>query len=99
MVIEQKLATLQPGAPSPSIEAILHAIIPYKFVDHTHADTVLSITNTPNGIKKIKQIYDKDILIVPYVMPGFILAKKIVELTKNIDWDGLSGMILMMLSL
>jgi len=95
MVVEQKLATLKPGSPNPSIEAILHALIPYKFVDHTHADAVLSITNTPNGIKKINQIYDKDILIVPYVMPGFILAKKIADLTKNIDWDQLNGMILM----
>ena len=76
MVVEQKLATLKPSAPNPSVEAILHALIPYTFVDHTHADAVLSITNTPNGRKKINEIYDKDILIVPYVMPGFILAKK-----------------------
>ena len=95
MVVEQKLATLKPSAPSPSVEAILHALIPYKFVDHTHADAVLSITNTPNGRKKINEIYDKDILIVPYVMPGFILAKKIAELTKNIDWNELKGMILL----
>ena len=95
MVVEQKLATLKPSAPNPSVEAILHALIPYTFVDHTHADAVLSITNTPNGRKKINEIYDKDILIVPYVMPGFILAKKIAELTKNIDWNALTGMILL----
>jgi len=95
MVVEQKLATLKPSAPNPSVEAILHALIPHKFVDHTHADAVLSITNTPDGRKKIHQIYDKDILIVPYVMPGFILAKKIAELTKNIDWNTLTGMILL----
>jgi rhamnose utilization protein RhaD (predicted bifunctional aldolase and dehydrogenase) len=95
MVVEQKLATLRPSAPNPSVEAILHALIPYTFVDHTHADAVLSITNTPNGRQKINQIYDKDILIVPYVMPGFILAKKIAELTKNIDWNALTGMILL----
>ena len=95
MVIEQKLATLNPDAPNPSVEAILHAIIPYTFVDHTHADSVLSITNTPNGRKIIDKIYDKDILVVPYVMPGFILAKKIAELTKTVDWNKLTGMILM----
>ena len=88
MVVEQKLATLKPSAPNPSVEAILHALITsIRFVDHTHADAVLSITNTPNGRKKINEIYDKDILIVPYVMPGFILAKKIAELTKNIDME------------
>ena len=95
MVVEQKLATLKPSAPNPSVEAILHALIPYKFVDHTHADAVLSITNTPNARKKIKEIYGNDILIVPYVMPGFILAKKIVELTKDINWEALKGMILL----
>ncbi|RPH00746.1 bifunctional aldolase/short-chain dehydrogenase, partial [bacterium TMED221] len=95
MVVEQKLATLKPSAPNPSVEAILHALIPYKFVDHTHADAVLSITNTINGRKKINEIYDKDILIVPYVMPGFILAKKIAELTKKVDWGELRGMILL----
>ena len=56
MVVEQKLATLKPSAPNPSVEAILHAQIPFKFVDHTHADSVLSITNTPNGRKKISEI-------------------------------------------
>ena len=80
MVVEQKLATLKPNAPNPSVEAILHALIPYTFVDHTHADAVLSITNTPNGRAKINEIYNEEILIVPYVMPGFILAKKIAEL-------------------
>lgn len=95
MVAEQKLATLKPNAPNPSVEAILHAIIPYKFVDHTHSDAVLTITNTPNGKEKIKTIYGNDIVIIPYVMPGFILTKKIVEMTKNADWEKLKGMILL----
>jgi rhamnose utilization protein RhaD (predicted bifunctional aldolase and dehydrogenase)/NAD(P)-dependent dehydrogenase (short-subunit alcohol dehydrogenase family) len=95
MVVQQRLATLKPSAPSPSVEAILHALIPYKFVDHTHADSVLSITNTPNGNKKIKEIYGKEILIVPYVMPGFVLAKKIEQMTKSINWKNMKGMILL----
>ena len=95
MVIEQRLAMLKPTAPNPSIEAILHALIPYKFVDHTHADAVLSITNTPGGRKKINEIYGNNVLIIPYVMPGFILAKKIATMTKNIDWNKLNGMILL----
>ena len=95
MAREQRLATLNSSAPNPSVEAILHALIPFKFVDHTHADAVLSITNTPNGQTMIKDIYENDILIVPYVMPGFILAKKIAELTKNVKWGNLKGMILL----
>jgi len=95
MVKQQRLATLKPSAPNPSVEAILHALIPFKFVDHTHADAVLSITNTKSGRKIINEIYGSKILIVPYVMPGFILAKTIVGMTKNINWDELKGIILM----
>ena len=76
MVIEQKNATLSPDAPNPSVEAILHALIPYKFVDHTHADSVLAITNTEKSKIFLDDIYGDEILIVPYVMPGFVLAKK-----------------------
>ena len=95
MVKYQRMAMTNPSAPNPSVETILHGIIPYTFVDHTHADAVVIITNTPGGKNRIQEIYGKNMLIVPYVMPGFILAKTIYEMTKNIDWDTLDGMILM----
>ena len=95
MVSHQRLATLNPKSPNPSVEAILHAIIPLKFVDHTHADSVLAISNTPSGDKRIKEIYDDRILIVPYVMPGFELAKKVAHMVKTANWKKLEGMILL----
>ena len=95
MVKYQRMALTNPSAPNPSVEAILHGIIPYTFVDHTHADAVVTVTNTPGGKKRIQEIYGKNMLIIPYVMPGFILAKTIYEMTKGIDWDSLDGMILM----
>jgi len=95
MVKYQRAAMTEPNAPNPSVEAVLHALIPYKFVDHTHADAVVTITNTPNSDQKIKEIYGDKMLIVPYVMPGFILAKKIYEMTRELNWDDCSGMILM----
>jgi rhamnose utilization protein RhaD (predicted bifunctional aldolase and dehydrogenase)/NAD(P)-dependent dehydrogenase (short-subunit alcohol dehydrogenase family) len=95
MVKYQRMAMTNPAAPNPSVETILHGIIPYTFVDHTHADAVVIITNTPGGKSRIQEIYGKNMLIVPYVMPGFILAKTIYEMTRNIDWDKLDGMILM----
>ena len=49
MVQTQRIAMLDPKAPNPSVEAILHAIIPFKFVDHTHSDAVVTLTNTPKG--------------------------------------------------
>ncbi len=95
MVKEQKEAMVDKSSPNPSVEAILHAIIPFKFVDHTHADSVVTITNTPNGKKLIEEIYGKNMLIIEYVMPGFILASEIYKQTKDIDWSKLDGMILL----
>ena len=75
MVNELATQLTRAGAPAPSVETILHAILPYKFVDHTHADAVLSITNTEDGEKHIRQIYGDRVVVIPYVMPGFDLAR------------------------
>ena len=72
-----QLAThmLKSSAPAPSVETILHACLPHKFVDHTHADAVVTITNTPDGERRIREIYGDAVVIIPYVMPGFDLAR------------------------
>ena len=93
MVKEQRIAMIDKYAPSPSVEAILHALIPYKFVDHTHADAIVSISNSENGIRDIKKVFP-NFLIVDYVMPGFLLAQKIYEQCLDVDWDSLDGIIL-----
>ncbi len=95
MVKQQRAALLDPGAPTPSVEAILHAIIPFKFVDHTHADAVVTIMNSVDGEQRIREIYGPKVLIVPYVMPGFILARTVYEMTRDIDWASLEGILLM----
>ncbi|MDX1406986.1 MAG: class II aldolase/adducin family protein, partial [Saprospiraceae bacterium] len=94
MVRQQRLAMTDPNAPNPSVEAILHAIIPFRFVDHTHADAIVTISNTPNGAQRIKELYGDTVLIVPYVMPGFILACEIYAMTRELNWSTISGMIL-----
>lgn len=95
MVKYQRVAMTNPLAPNPSVEAILHAIIPYTFVDHTHADAVVTISNTPNGNEKIQELYGDNMLIVPYVMPGFVLAKEIYKLTRGLEWNKIEGIILL----
>jgi rhamnose utilization protein RhaD (predicted bifunctional aldolase and dehydrogenase)/NAD(P)-dependent dehydrogenase (short-subunit alcohol dehydrogenase family) len=75
MVNELATQLTRADAPAPSVETILHAVLPYKFVDHTHADAVLAITNTAGGEGRIREIYGDDVVVVPYVMPGFDLAK------------------------
>ena len=95
MATAQRAALTDPYAPNPSVEAILHAIIPFRFVDHSHADAVVALTNTPHGEALVRDLYGPQMLIVPYVMPGFILARKIYEMTLDTDWGALSGMILL----
>ena len=79
MANELRQATTTPAAPAPSVEAILHAILPYTFVDHTHADAIISVTNTPGGWEHARRIYGDKVVIVPYVMPGFELARACAE--------------------
>ncbi len=93
MVKGQKEAMMTASAPTPSVEAILHAIIPYKFVDHTHADAIVTISNAVSGKENIAKLYP-NFLIVDYVMPGFELAHKVYELTKEKNWDDIEGIIL-----
>ena len=95
MVRFQRAAMTNPNAPTPSVEAILHAIIPFRFVDHTHADAVVTVTNTRNGKQRLRDIYGDTILVVPYVMPGFILAREIGRMTQGVDWNAYKGMVLL----
>ena len=67
------------SAPTPSVESILHAILPFKYVDHTHADAVITITNTAQGLGRIREIYGNNVVVIPYVMPGFDLARRCAE--------------------
>ncbi|MFN2645928.1 MAG: bifunctional aldolase/short-chain dehydrogenase [Burkholderiales bacterium] len=74
MVNELNTHTLRAGAPSPSVETILHAILPHTYVDHTHADAVLSVSNAPEGEKRVREIYGERVVVIPYIMAGFDLA-------------------------
>ncbi|MFQ5488794.1 MAG: class II aldolase/adducin family protein, partial [Gammaproteobacteria bacterium] len=95
MVNELRTHMTDAAAPTPSVEAILHAIIPHKFVDHTHADAVVSMTNTEDGRRRIEEIYGNEVVIIPYVMPGFDLARLCAERFAAEAHDGTIGMILM----
>ncbi len=79
MVNELATHLTRASAPAPSVEAILHAILPYKCVDHTHADAVLTITNTRDGEARIRDVYGDLVVVIPYVMPGFDLARICAE--------------------
>jgi rhamnose utilization protein RhaD (predicted bifunctional aldolase and dehydrogenase)/NAD(P)-dependent dehydrogenase (short-subunit alcohol dehydrogenase family) len=95
MVRAQRSAMTDPSAPTPSVEAILHAILPQRFVDHTHADAIVTLTNTPRGPELIREVLGERILYIPYVMPGFVLARHVFEATRGIDWSAYDGMVLL----
>ncbi len=95
MVNELKTHMTVASAPTPSVEAILHAVLPYKYVDHTHADAVVTITNTADGLARIKEIYGDAVVTIPYVMPGFDLARECARRFAAEGRENTIGMVLM----
>jgi rhamnose utilization protein RhaD (predicted bifunctional aldolase and dehydrogenase)/NAD(P)-dependent dehydrogenase (short-subunit alcohol dehydrogenase family) len=86
---------LKASAPAPSIETILHGLMPQKFVDHTHADAVLSVSNTKDGEKRIREVYGKRCVVIPYLMPGFDLAQLCAKEFKHQSTPETVGMVLL----
>ncbi len=76
---------LDPASPTPSVEALLHAVIPGRFVDHTHADAVLVLQDQPDAREIAARVWGDDFLFVPYVMPGFALARAVTALGRRLD--------------
>jgi rhamnose utilization protein RhaD (predicted bifunctional aldolase and dehydrogenase)/NAD(P)-dependent dehydrogenase (short-subunit alcohol dehydrogenase family) len=84
----QRANLIDPTAPNPSVEMLLHAFMPHAFVDHTHASAVLSLIDQPNGAELCAEVYDGRMGFVPYLMPGFGLAKKaaaVYEADRNVE--------------
>src|SRR5882724_12428056 len=79
MVRLQRANLIDPAAPNPSVEALLHAFIPHKFIDHTHSTAVLALTDQPDGETIAREIYGKRVAYVPYFIPGFTLAKAVAD--------------------
>ena len=79
MVRHQRAYLLDPGSPNPSVETLLHAFLPHKFIDHTHSTAVLSLADQPNSIELCAEVFGPRMGLVPYVMPGFALAKAAAE--------------------
>jgi rhamnose utilization protein RhaD (predicted bifunctional aldolase and dehydrogenase)/NAD(P)-dependent dehydrogenase (short-subunit alcohol dehydrogenase family) len=95
MVNQLKTQQTIASAPTASVEAILHAALPYKYVDHTHADAIVTITNTDNGEQRIRDLFGDRVVVIPYVMPGFDLARKVAEAFSRQAHEGTLGMVLM----
>jgi rhamnose utilization protein RhaD (predicted bifunctional aldolase and dehydrogenase)/NAD(P)-dependent dehydrogenase (short-subunit alcohol dehydrogenase family) len=79
MVNFQRINLLDSTAPNPSVETLLHAFLPHKFIDHTHSTAVLALTDQPDGEATAREIYRTRVAYVPYFIPGFTLAKAVAD--------------------
>ena len=75
MVNFQRINLLDSTAPNPSVETLLHAFLPHKFIDHTHSTAVLALTDQPDGEAEAREVYGKRVAYVPYFIPGFTLGQ------------------------
>jgi rhamnose utilization protein RhaD (predicted bifunctional aldolase and dehydrogenase)/NAD(P)-dependent dehydrogenase (short-subunit alcohol dehydrogenase family) len=93
MVRVQRANLLDPGAPNPSVETLLHAFLPHKFIDHTHATAVLSLADQPDAAERCADLYGGRLGLVPYIMPGFLLAKRAAEVFE--EDENVEGLVLL----
>jgi len=68
-------ALLEPGAPRPSIETLLHGFLPWRDVDHVHADAIVSFCMAERGEALTREVFGEEVVWVPYIRPGFTMAK------------------------
>jgi rhamnose utilization protein RhaD (predicted bifunctional aldolase and dehydrogenase)/NAD(P)-dependent dehydrogenase (short-subunit alcohol dehydrogenase family) len=95
MVNELKTHQIDAAAPAGSVEAILHAVLPYRYVDHTHADALIALTNTPEGEARVREACGDSVVVIPYVMPGFDLARVVAQRFPAQADERTMGMVLM----
>jgi rhamnose utilization protein RhaD (predicted bifunctional aldolase and dehydrogenase)/NAD(P)-dependent dehydrogenase (short-subunit alcohol dehydrogenase family) len=93
MVNYQRINLLDSGSPNPSVETLLHAFLPHKFIDHVHSTAVLALVDQPDGEAVAREVYGDKVAYVPYTIPGFALAKSVAEMfDKN---PGVEGLVLL----
>lgn len=80
---EMRTHLLDPEAALPSFETLMHAWIPEKFIDHTHAEAILTLTNQLGGKELIQEVLGEKVLILDYVKPGFDLSVEVVKLYRS----------------
>ncbi len=95
MVNELRTHLTRASAPTPSVEAILHAVLPFPYVDHTHADAVVAVCNAAGGEARVREIWGDEVVVIPYVMPGFDLARLCAQRFPAEAGARTTGMVLM----
>ncbi|USQ79127.1 bifunctional aldolase/short-chain dehydrogenase [Ornithinimicrobium faecis] len=92
---ELRAASLDAKAPNPSVETLVHALVPHAAVLHSHADAVLAITNTEGGRAKVEELYGDRVVIVDYVMPGPDLGEACFAAWQEQAHEGTEGIVVL----
>jgi len=79
MVREVRRTMLDPSGPTPSVETLLHAFLPHRFVDHSHADAIIALSNRPDGEALCTEVFGDRVVSLPWIFPGFPLAKAVAD--------------------
>jgi rhamnose utilization protein RhaD (predicted bifunctional aldolase and dehydrogenase)/NAD(P)-dependent dehydrogenase (short-subunit alcohol dehydrogenase family) len=95
MALELRAARLDPTAPQPSVEALLHAVLPHRAVLHTHADVIAALTNVANGADLVRDVFGDSALVVPYFTPGFDLAREVRRAWRERAGEGTRALVLL----
>lgn len=95
MESELKLSLTRASAPAPSVETLLHSLLPQRFVDHTHADALIAVMNSRNGFERLQELYGSRVVVIPYAMPGFKLVRLCREILAKEATRETVGVILM----
>jgi len=97
MVNELRTHLFRADAPTPSVETLLHAFLPETFVDHSHAEAILALTNRADGEALVREALGDRVAVVPYVMPGFALARVVADVYDGAAREGrkIDGLVLM----
>ncbi|MCH2184884.1 bifunctional aldolase/short-chain dehydrogenase [Myxococcota bacterium] len=93
MVNQIRTQLLDLSSPTPSVETLLHAFLPHRFVDHTHADAILVLTNQADGDAKIREAMGDEVPLLPWIMPGHPLAEAVADIVE--DNPGCPGVVLL----
>ena len=95
MMRELSAARLDPSAPQPSVETLLHAFLPHQAVQHSHADVIVTLTNLADGEDRVRDLFGDTVIVVPYVMPGFELARVAASRWEEEGRDDTVGLVLL----
>jgi rhamnose utilization protein RhaD (predicted bifunctional aldolase and dehydrogenase)/NAD(P)-dependent dehydrogenase (short-subunit alcohol dehydrogenase family) len=92
---ELRCARLDADAPDPSVETLVHALVPNTAVLHSHADAILALTNTEDGEQRVRQVYGDSVVVVPYAMPGPDLAAACQAAWDSQHGEGTLGLVVL----